>query len=227
MLTFEQYINEQYINEQRIDELSSDLLKRAAIAAKNRNAGKVDARTRRFEKAAIDALKREIAQSEIDTTDMSASTNTQKYELYKQEGNFWRIRALKDIKLSNGNIIKAGTLGGLVDSEDNLSQDGTCWVFGDAKVYNNAKVSDNAYVYGNARVYSSAHVYGNAKVYDDARVYWFAEVYDNAAVYGKAIVFDDAKVCGKAQVYGNAKVHNSACVQGEAKVDYDVDEDQI
>lgn len=59
MLTFEQYINEQ-----RIDELSSDLLKRAAIAAKNRNAGKVDARTRRFEKAAIDALKREIAQSD-------------------------------------------------------------------------------------------------------------------------------------------------------------------
>ena len=71
MLTFEQYINEQ-----RIDELSSDLLKRAAIAAKNRNAGKVDARTRRFEKAAIDALKREIAQSEIDTTDMPASKNT-------------------------------------------------------------------------------------------------------------------------------------------------------
>ena len=96
MLTFEQYINEQ-----RIDEISSDLLKRAAIAAKNRNDGKADARTRRFEKAAIDALKREIAQSEIDTTDMPASKNTQKYELYKQEGDLWPIRALKDIKLSS------------------------------------------------------------------------------------------------------------------------------
>ena len=39
---------------------------------------------------------------------------------------------------------------------------GNAWVFDDARVYGNAEV------YGNARVCGNAEVYGNARVYDDA-----------------------------------------------------------
>ena len=58
-----------------------------------------------------------------------------------------RIKALK----SFGNI-KEGDLGGWVESEKNLSQDGNAWVSGNAKVYDNAVVYDNATVGGNATV---------------------------------------------------------------------------
>ena len=59
-------------------------------------------------------------------------------------------------------------------------------------------------MYGNARVYGNAKVYGNAWVYVDAKVY------DNAKVYGNAEVSDNAKVYSNAEVHGNAKVHSNA-----------------
>lgn len=42
-----------------------------------------------------------------------------KYELYRMEGSLWRIRALKSF-----GKVKEGDIGGLIKSEDNLSQRG-------------------------------------------------------------------------------------------------------
>lgn len=86
-----------------------------------------------------------------------------------------RIKALKDF----GNV-KKGELGGYVESERNLSQEGNCWVYGNAEVYGNAWVCGNAEVFGNAKVYSNAEVCGNAKVYSNAKVCGNAEVCGNA-----------------------------------------------
>ena len=96
-----------------------------------------------------------------------------------------RIRALRDISLYG---VKAGELGGFVEGENNLSQDGDAWVSGDAKVYGNARVSGNAKVSGNAEVYGNAEVCGNAKVCGNAEIYGDAWVFDNAEVYGDAEV---------------------------------------
>ena len=73
----------------------------------------------------------------------------------------FRIRALKAIARIN---IKVGDLGGWVEKENNLNQDGDAWVSGDAWVYGNARVSGNASVSGDARVYGDARVSGNADV---------------------------------------------------------------
>ena len=105
----------------------------------------------------------------------------------------FRIKALIEF----GNV-KAGELGGFVEKEENLSQDGNAWV------YDNARVYGDACVCGDARVYGNAWVYDNARVYGDARVYGNAWVYDNARVYGDACVYGDARVCGDACVYGDA-----------------------
>lgn len=86
-----------------------------------------------------------------------------------------RIRALKDF-----GDVEAGDLGGWVASEDNLSQEGNCWVYGNARVYG------NAWVCGDARVSGDAWVYGNAWVSGDARVYGYIHVYGNAKVVGDA-----------------------------------------
>lgn len=75
-----------------------------------------------------------------------------------------QIRALTDLVV-DGETIEAGTFGGWLECEENLSQDGNAWVFGNALVYGNARV------FGNAWVCDDAWVYGNARVCDDARTF--------------------------------------------------------
>ena len=75
----------------------------------------------------------------------------------------FRIKAL----VAFGNVEK-GELGGFIEKEDNLSHDGDAWVYDDAQVFGNARVSGNARVYDDAQVFGNARVSGNARVYDDA-----------------------------------------------------------
>ena len=76
-----------------------------------------------------------------------------------------RIKAVRDF-----DCVKAGDLGGFIESEKNLDHDGNAWVFGNARVSGDARVSDEAWVFGNARVSDEAWVSGNARVSGDARV---------------------------------------------------------
>ena len=133
--------------------------------------------------------------------------------------NLYRVVALKDF----GNV-KAGDIGGWVESEHNLSQEGDCWVCDDAyvcddaQVYDNARVYDNAEVYGSAKVCDDAVVFGDAWVYEDAQVYDNARVYDDAVVFGRAVVHGSAKVCDDAVVFGDAWVYGDAYVCDDAQV---------
>ena len=157
--------------------------------------------------------------------------------------NLFRIEALTSFS-----GVEKGDLGGYIEKESNLSQEGECWVYdnamvysdarvfgnasisGEAMVYGNARVSDEAVVFGEARVFSKAMVFGKAKVsgnamvfddvrvFDDARVYGSVRVFDDAEVYGIARVFGIARVYGKASVYGDAMVYGDAVVSGNAKV---------
>lgn len=68
----------------------------------------------------------------------------------------YRIEALIDF----GDVDK-GDKGGFVESEENLSHDGNCWVCDNAKVYGNAVVRGDAKVYGNAKVGGDAKVTNN------------------------------------------------------------------
>lgn len=93
----------------------------------------------------------------------------------------FRIKALIDF-----GDVKAGELGGYVEKEENVSQDGDAWVSGNAEVSGDAEVRDNAWVSDNAKVRDNAKVSGNAWVRGDA---W---VSDNAKVSGDAEVRDNA-----------------------------------
>ena len=53
-----------------------------------------------------------------------------------------RIKALKDFL-----TVKKGDLGGWIENEYNLSQESDCWVFNEAKVYGNARISRDSYIY--------------------------------------------------------------------------------
>ena len=90
--------------------------------------------------------------------------------------------------LTHFSDVYKGDKGGFVESEDNLSQKGDCWIYGTAKVYGNAMV------YGNARICDNAEVYGDASVYNNASISDNAKVCGDAIIYGRAEVGGDAKV---------------------------------
>ena len=107
----------------------------------------------------------------------------------------YRIEALKDF--SN---VKKGEKGGFIESEDNLSQNGNCWV------YKNAKVFENANIYGDAKIFENSIVSGNAKIYGYAKIYGNALIYENAVVCETAEVSEFAIVDGNAMISGDATV---------------------
>ncbi|WP_208438732.1 hypothetical protein [Bartonella grahamii] len=121
----------------------------------------------------------------------------------------YRIKALKDFS-----DIKAGTLGGFIEKEDNLSHDGNCWVYDEALVFKNGHVYENARVFGKA--VTCGHIYGHARVYDNAIVAGY--VYNNAHVYGNAVISDNSHVYGNARVYGKAIIYDNAYVYDNARV---------
>jgi len=109
-----------------------------------------------------------------------------KYELTAEFIEKWGKKLFRIKALISFGSVEAGELGGYVEKEDNLAQDGDAWVCDDAWVYGNARVYDDAWVYGDARVYGNAEVYGDARVYGNARVCDDAWVYGNAWVCGNA-----------------------------------------
>lgn len=133
----------------------------------------------------------------------------------KEIGNItlYQIEALKDFC-----NVRKGDLGGWIEKEENLSQDGKCWVSDNAQVFGNTRVSCNAIVYENACVYGNAKVYDNVEVSGIAKVYGNSWVYGYASVYGNAKVYGNTKVSGNAKVYGNARVFDSAIVLSSASI---------
>lgn len=130
-----------------------------------------------------------------------------------------RIKAVADFGNTN-----EGDLGGWVESENNLSQEGNCWVYDNACVYGNARVSHDAQIFGNAKVFGDAKVRDyvwvcdDAKVYGKATIFGFVHIYHSAQVFGNAIVRDHATITDNAKIYGKTYIRESCLISGNAKV---------
>lgn len=118
-----------------------------------------------------------------------------------------RIQALKDFA-----DVKAGDLGGWIESEFNLSQEGNCWVYGEAQVF------DYAIVYSNAKVKDHSKVFENAGIYDNAVIRDYANMAGHSVVEGYALVAESASIFGYAKISNNAFITESARIFGYAKV---------
>lgn len=103
-----------------------------------------------------------------------------------------------------------GAFGGYIESEENLSQEGTCWVGSGARVSGQARVCDSALVKG------SASISGNAVIRGHALVAGSAVVSGNAVVTGHAVVDGEAVVRGNAHLQDNVHVTDHATVWGSA-----------
>ena len=115
-----------------------------------------------------------------------------KYELLKDDTiqlankTLYRIKAIK-----NFGGIKAGTLGGYIQSEDNLSHDGNAWV------RDNAVVCDKAIVRDSAVICCDAEIRDNAVIRDNAWICNNARICDNAIIRDSAMIRGNARICGK------------------------------
>ena len=82
-----------------------------------------------------------------------------KYEFVKDDAQSRNGRIIRRIvAIRDFDDVKEGDLGGYIESESNLSQEDTCWVYDNAGAYGGAEVC------GRAKVYDNAEVCGNAVI---------------------------------------------------------------
>lgn len=130
-----------------------------------------------------------------------------KYELipetatYKNGVMLYRIRSLHEVRTGSTIHRKKGEPGGWVQSEDNLAQDGECWIAGDAIVMEDARVYGNATVGNNVICSGRAQIYGNARLFNDVVVKGASVIRDCAQVFGHAVV-SGGTLCHNAKVGG-------------------------
>jgi hypothetical protein len=155
--------------------------------------------------------------------DYSSSTTYRGRTLY-------RIKALMTFTTTSGEIIYKDELGGYVQSEKNLDQNGTSWIFkgaiamDDARVLNNAQlhhdalIKDKAIIKDKASAHNNVKITGHACVSQEAVITRNAQITNHATVHGKAFVTGDAMIGGYATITDNAQVRDHAIVSDNAFV---------
>lgn len=138
-----------------------------------------------------------------------------------------RIVAARDIPEIG---VQEGDLGGYVESERNLSHQGTAWIFA-GKVYEQACVIDGATVRGNnVHIHDTACLSGGFIAYDDAHLYGNfrgtgcgkaagrVDACDNTIIKGSGFATDGTIMRHKATVGGNARAAAGAILTGNVEL---------
>ena len=115
-----------------------------------------------------------------------------KYELTDEKSLCGGRTLHRIVALRNFGNVKIGDKGGFIEKEKNLSQEGLCWIYDNAKVCDNATVLDNAKVGDNAKVCGNARVYGNVIVIENAKVAGDANVGSDEIIRGDAEISNKA-----------------------------------
>ncbi|HFZ8993402.1 TPA: YdcK family protein [Citrobacter freundii] len=112
---------------------------------------------------------------------------------YDDNGEKKSVLLRQIVALGDFNDVKAGTVGGWIDSESVLAQDGDCWIYDE-----NAIAFAGAVISGNARVTQTCVIRDNARIADNA---WI----------------DGAEISHGAQISDNVTVQNSV-IRGECRL---------
>ncbi|MBR0311506.1 MAG: hypothetical protein IJQ98_03835, partial [Oscillospiraceae bacterium] len=120
-----------------------------------------------------------------------------------------RIRALRDI----GHDVKAGDLGGFVESENNLSfEDGD-----EAWIYDNAIACERSYVNKHSQLRDSAVIRNTAYISEGARLSGESKAEDDSYVRGGQLA-EKARVCGNAMIKTLPDTLGIPVIRGNANV---------
>lgn len=100
-----------------------------------------------------------------------------------------RIRALRQVNEQ----VMPGALGGYVQTEENLSQEDSCWIYDDAVCCEKATVTKDARMYDGTVARDSALVGGDARMFEQAKAEGHScilsgELKENARAAGDAVI---------------------------------------
>ena len=118
-----------------------------------------------------------------------------------------RIRALTDV----GTDVHKGDLGGFVETENNLDQEGFAWIGEDAIACEDSYIGGDAILADSAVARDSAYVGNNAVIADHA------VVQDNAIVCG-GLLTGKSCVCGYAVIRQDEQTLCAPIIDGSARV---------
>lgn len=123
-----------------------------------------------------------------------------------------RIQALMDVN----EMVRSGDLGGYVESESNLSQEGGCWIYDHAICCGEAVVEKEARLFDGALARDSALITGDSCMFDRARAEGHCcirsgEIKEDARVAGNAVLSESMidglspLIAGYSNVYGEVR----------------------
>lgn len=143
-----------------------------------------------------------------------------KFELLKNDTitfdgrQLYRIKALENI-FTEDIEVHAGTLGGYVESEDNLSHNGACWIFPNGIVYGKSLVSEDAIIENgiicDSNIYYKTYINNyrvinsNIGTYCHIHSIYFNSIIENCDISGVVEIHD----CGTVR---NATIKNHVCI---------------
>ena len=153
---------------------------------------------------------------------------SRKYELTNismefGERTLYRIRALRDFS-----DVKKGDLGGWVSSEDNLSQEGDCWIYNEAKCMDSAKIYDNSTMYdysemydysimrGDSEMHNYTEMHDYSKMYSYSKMYDNAEMHDNSKMYGNSTMYGNSMMCGNSRMFDYSEMFDDSAMYGNS-----------
>ena len=114
----------------------------------------------------------------------------------------YRIKALKDFS-----DVKKGDLGGWVFSKNNLSQEGDCWIYNNAKCMDNARVCDDSCMYDYSVMRNNSCMYDSSRMYDHSIMYDHSEMHDNSEMHGYSIMLEYSIMHEHSKMYNHSEMH--------------------
>ena len=147
----------------------------------------------------------------------------------------FRITAAQDVVSPKGKcIIKKGEKGGWIEKTASLSQEGSCFILGEAmlldeaKIEENAIVKDKAIVCNNSEVRQNAIVAGNSVVSEkslikgNAKILEYATLKDSPIISGDSVVKGYSVLSGQIYLVGKSKIKDWTQIFGKCFMDGNV-----
>lgn len=125
----------------------------------------------------------------------------------------FRIRALRGF----GDVCE-GDLGGWVSSYSNLSHEGSCWVYEDGRVTDEAVVDCDAIVTGSVVVDGKVRVTGDSFVSGKALLSGTVVVEGNSFIGGSPLIRGNVRISGTSVVEGNSSLGGNVVIDGDVIV---------
>ena len=139
----------------------------------------------------------------------------------------YKIKALKDFYCCETEFVKKGSLGGYIESERNLAQEGTCWIF-NGIVKGFATVLDDALIDGNITISDDSSVYGNSKIINKNGS---VSISDSSTVKNSSIICDskikvqnfshieNSDLKGNLEIFGASSIYSKVHISDEEYVE--------